>query len=430
MGTLLAARFTKPSRRYWTMATNLIDTIRGVITPDASNKAATELGESSADTHRGLQAAVPTILAGLAHRVSTPDGASTVHNMLNESAASGSVEKISGGGNPRELEDQGRGLVDKIFGGRSGSVGEALARSSGIKSESATRILSLAAPLVMGVLGKEVASRGVSAGGLSQLFSSHKKAIVEDPHLPSGVAGALGQRDLSEVGRTAAPTGEQRMNATERPSRFAHERERFGHEREHAVASARRSPWRFILPALAAVGLAIWGITAALQSNPSRMGVTAPQPTLPPGPSAPQAAPGAPGQNAAPTAGVDLPGGKKLDVPANGPAADLAHTIADPTVPLPRTFQFSALRFDPGSTTLAADASQTMDPVARILESYPTARVKIGGISETRARAVKGMLVAKGASADQIDTTGQGQTVPTSESERENRPAEIVLVHR
>jgi outer membrane protein OmpA-like peptidoglycan-associated protein len=306
-------------------------------------------------------------------------------------------------------------------------VSEALATSSGVKKASATRILAFGAPLVMGVLGREVASRGLDASGLSQLLSSHKKALWEDPHTPPGLAGAFGQRDPSEVRRApATTTEEQRVNAAERPSRF-------GREKEHAAGPARRPRWPFILPALAAAGLAVWGITAAMHTRAPRMGVTAPQPTAPSEPSMPQTAPtaSAPGQTAAPTADVTQPGGKRLEVSARGPAADLAHTLADPSVPLPRTFQFSTLKFDPGSTTLATDASETMDPVATILKSHPSARVRIGGLSESRARAVKDMLVAKGVSTGQIDAAGQTQTgVSTSESERQSGPAEIELVER
>jgi hypothetical protein len=364
---------------------NLTDTIRGALPSDASNKAATALGESEAATHRGLQAAVPTILAGLAQRASTPDGASTVHDLLKESATSGSVEKITGGGDTREVEDRGRSLIGKIFGDRSGSAGDALAKSSGVKSESASRILSLAAPLVMGVLGKQVMSRGVSAGGVSQLLATHKNAILEDPHAPSGLAGVLGRRDQPPAGRR-------------KPLR-----------------------WGSIVAAFAALALALWGISAVMHARAPRTGVTARQligPTvLRPTPTAT-----APTQTGTQTVGVPLTGRKMLQVPANSPEADLAHTLADTSVPLPRTFRFGNLNFDPGSTMPAAGGNETIDSVGAILQSRPTAHVKVRGLSDPHARTLKSMLLAKGASGNQVDATG-GQP-------GQNGPAEIVLVKR
>ena len=65
-------------------------------------------------------------------------------------------------------------------------------------------MLALIGPLVLGVLGKEVMSRGMSAGGLTDLLFSHKKAIIDNPSTPPGLAGALGLGGLGELGGAAA----------------------------------------------------------------------------------------------------------------------------------------------------------------------------------------------------------------------------------
>jgi hypothetical protein len=410
------------------MAMDLMDTVRRVITPEASNRAAAAMGESADDTHRGFQGAVPTILAGLTERAATPGGASSMHDLLGESGSWGGAEKLAGG-DAGAVEERGRSLIGKIFGDRSGSVSDALAQSSGVKSSSATRILAFATPLVLGVLGKEVTSRGVSAGGLSQLLTKHKKAIVDDPRTPSGLAGALGKRDLSELGETSTRGGGPAPSRAEEPSRFGREHE---HEEVHA-GPARRPRWGVILPALAIAGLAVWGITAVTRGHGPRTGVTAPQPTIPTMFSTPRPAPpNPPAGPAAPTTGISLPGGKTVNIPTSGPEADLAHTLADPSVPLPRTFRFDNVQFDPGSATPGPDASRSIDPVSMILQSYPSARVRINGLSESRSRAFKGMLVARGVSTDQIDAAGGAQTgIATSDSDRDLiRGAEIVLVSR
>jgi outer membrane protein OmpA-like peptidoglycan-associated protein len=370
------------------MAANLIDTAKGLIAPEMVDKAAAATGESPANASKALHGAVSSIFAAVANRSSTPEGASAVMAMV-------------------EQPDRA-GLTNAIFGERAESSSEALASSSGIKSSSASKLLDLAAPLVLGVLGKEVASRGMNASGLSQLLSSHR------PTVP---------------GEGAAPPGE-------------------------------RSPWKLIVPAAAVLGLIIVGIVASTHSHAPLRGVTNVQPPAPatptmhapevgPAPLGPTAeAPSAP-PPAAPrpraSAWITLPNGRTLDVGTGTPQARLTWALADNSVPLPRTFRFDDLSFASGSTELSADADKTLDDVAAALDAYPSARVRIEGhsgkvgspavnraLAASRARAVKEKLVARGIAPGRIDTNRGGQAMVgrAEAGTRVNRRAEIILLRR
>src|SRR6185437_9170434 len=99
---------------------------------------------------------------------------------------------------PKEVG--GAGLLSSIFGGRAEQVTDALASSSGVRRNSAAGILALMGPLVLSVLGREVMSRGLRAGGHSDLRFGHKKAILESPHAPRGLGDAQGVGKMSELG--------------------------------------------------------------------------------------------------------------------------------------------------------------------------------------------------------------------------------------
>ena len=58
---------------------------------------------------------------------------------------------------------------------------------------------------MLGAVGKEGASRGLSAGGLGDLLFSHKKAIIDNPSTPPRLAGALGLASLGELGGPQRP---------------------------------------------------------------------------------------------------------------------------------------------------------------------------------------------------------------------------------
>jgi outer membrane protein OmpA-like peptidoglycan-associated protein len=415
------------------MGANLIDTVRGLITPEMVDKAAASTGEAPEGIKKALHGALPTIFAALVHRSSTPDGASTVFGMISQSAVSGMVGKLTGSA-------------------------EALAKSSGITGSSASRILEFVTPLVAGVLGKEVVSGKMDAGQLSQMLSSHKQAIADDPHTPSGISDALGAKPVS--GAEPAPSRfreyeqrarevEQKMERGARDVGLKVERgardlgqkvERGARDVEQRASKATGGhPWKVVIPALA-IGFAVWGLIMANRHHEPRTGVTAVQPSVPTMPTleAPPApaVPAAPAFKA-PSAGVSLPGGATLDVAPGSAEAQFAHALADDAVLLPRTFSFDNLTFDPATATLGLDASKTLDAVATTLKAYPSSAVRIEGfagerrspaanriLGESRARTIKDSLVSQGVAPERIHITGKGAHAATA------RHTEVVLLHR
>jgi outer membrane protein OmpA-like peptidoglycan-associated protein len=432
------------------MGVNLIDTARGLITPEMLEKAAASTGEAPEDTKKALHGALPTIFAAFAHRSSTPEGASAVFAALTQSAVSGAVGKVIGA----EGSERGRGLMGAIFGERGASVSGALAKSSGIKDSSAARILEFATPLVTGILGKEVLSRKMSAGDLSQMLSAHKDAIAADPSTPAGLSDALGSAPAEGPSRLRefeqrAREVEQKVERGARDAGIKIERgarevgqkvERGAYDVEQrAAAAVRRSPWKAAI-SLVALALGVWAIVMATRGHAPPTGVTAPQPSVPSMPTleAP-AAPTVPPAPAmpAPPAGISLPGGGTLEVAPNGPEAGFAHALADDAVLLPRVFSFDDLTFAPGSSTLGPDANKMLDALATTLKAYPSASVRVEGyagkgaslaanraLAESRAREVKDMLVSRGVAPEQVHTTGRGARAAAA------KRTEIVLIHR
>jgi outer membrane protein OmpA-like peptidoglycan-associated protein len=419
------------------MAANLIDTAKGLVTPELVNEAATTTGESPASASKALHGAVTTIFAALAHRSSTPEGASAVMAMVHAGAAPGLLEKL----------------------GRAESASEELASSAGIKSSSASKILELAAPLVAAVLGEEVASRGMNAGGLSQLLSRHETAVLEDAHELPVPSEALGAPPISEIEAKPAfesdvkPVTETRASVTG-ASRF-HDVEQQAATRfrdlEHRVSmTADVVPWKIVAPALAVLAMVVIGIAASTHSHGPHLGVTAMQRSAPAattvhpptfqGPSIHAPAPRT-------AAGVTLPGGKTLDVAAGSSEANFAHALADPSVALPHSFRFDDLTFPAASFRLGAGADNTIDAVAATLHAYPSARVRVEGhsgdvgspganraLAAARARAVRSMLIARGVAPGRIETTrGRRPRMAPGKAEagaKENRRADIVLLRR
>jgi hypothetical protein len=56
------------------MAIDLIDLVKGYLTPDVIQKAADNVGESTSATQKSLAGIVPTLVGALANTASTNDG--------------------------------------------------------------------------------------------------------------------------------------------------------------------------------------------------------------------------------------------------------------------------------------------------------------------------------------------------------------------
>jgi outer membrane protein OmpA-like peptidoglycan-associated protein len=396
------------------MAANLIEMAKGMLTPELVGKTAEATGESPDSTLKAMRGAVPAALAGFGQSASTPGGAAGIYSA------------ITGGGL------SGSGLMSKVLGEHAGAVGDTIARSSGIKSSSASHILTLVFPMVAGLLGKQVLSNRLNPAGLSQMLFSHKKAILDDPDAPAGLAGSLGTPALGET------HGAAWVDVAQARAVPPHPRARSG----------------VLLPVLLILGaLLAWGIAAITRGHAPKGGVTAPQPTLAPPTVSKPTMPTPPKMEApkveAPAGGpIKLPGGKMLDVDRNGPEAQMADYLGDKSAPLPHTFEFNTLSFDSGSTTLAPGAPQSIDALATMLNAYPSARVRLEGntdtagdpaanqaLSKARANTVADMLAERGIARGRIETEGKSQHNPVAQNESQegrarNRRVDVVLLSR
>jgi OmpA-OmpF porin, OOP family len=415
------------------MAVDLMETVKAMLTPELVGKAAETTGESPDSARKAMHGAVPAVFAGLVQSASAPGGSARIFSAITAGGAGGS------------------GLMSNVLGERSGAVGNALGKSSGIPSSSASHILSLVFPIAAGVLGKQILAKGMNPAGFSQMLFGHKKAIMDSRDTPPGLAEALGVGSLSEIGGAQAEVAQPHISSATTPEEYS--TGEATRAMESSVASShRRSRLGGIVPALVVAALAVWGILALARSHGPKPGVTAPQPTLPTMPKLPSLhAPEAPGfpKGEAPTAGpITLPGGKVLDVDKNGPEAQMAAYLSNSSAPLPHTFALDNLNFESGTANLTPASEKTVDDLAVLLHAYPSAQVRVEGhtdsvgdpaanlkLSQARATTLAEKLAAKGVARERIDVAGRSQESPVAENgspegRARNRRVDIVLLSR
>jgi outer membrane protein OmpA-like peptidoglycan-associated protein len=281
------------------------------------------------------------------------------------------------------LGDLGGKFLSMVFGPQQGGIVDTIGRSLGLKPGTISSLLSMAAPLVLGVLGKRVRDDGLGVSGLGNLLSRERDSILSAA--PAGISSFLGG-----VGRQATAAVKTGIN------------------------------WLWPILGLLALGLILWSLTRR----------KAPEATVPAVSTAPVA-----------TAAVDvgafikraLPGGVELSFAPNGIEAMLIEFVESPR-PVDETtwFDFDRLLFETGSATLKPESQEQLRNVAEILKAYPSVKVKFGGytdnvgdpaanlrLSQDRAGNVVAELVGMGIASDRLSAEGYGEQHPVADNSTE-----------
>jgi outer membrane protein OmpA-like peptidoglycan-associated protein len=419
---MAVSQFLKPG--------SLMDAVKGQLTPDVVKSASSLVGESESSTHLALNSAVPSVLSGLVNLVSSRDGANNLAGLIRDGSYGALVDNVrsifSGGTATNNMLSAAPQLLGTIFGGRSSSVADLIAKSSGVSAGSATKLLSLAAPLVLGVLGKRASAQGLNASGLANALLSEKSDIAAAA--PAGLSQLLsaGPVPVERAGeRKEAPATVSALNEPLHIEHFA--------EPAPVVEEPRGGGVRWLPLALAAlVALALLmflrGRTTRSVQNPPPAAVDTTKEAV---------------------SRVDLPGGANINVPQGSINYNLARFLGDPSATsLPKNFVFDHLNFQTGSTQLTADSVTTVNDLAQVLKAYPNAQVQLVGhtdstgtpeanqtLSLDRANVVKDLLAAQGVAADRISTAGFGQDRPlasndTEEGRARNRRLELNVTRK
>jgi hypothetical protein len=341
------------------MSTDLLESLTGLLTPDLIGKAASTLGESEAAVSKGMSAAFPLLLGGLAHRASEPSFASTLFDLVrdpgNDSSLLGNVSSLlAPGASSSPTMALGGKLLGSLFGNNLGNLGNALGGYAGVRPASATSMLNFAAPLVLSMLGKAVKSGNLNLSSLVSLLTGNKGKYM------AAVPGPL-----SQLGDFLASPAAARPAAPPPPA-------------------PKSSVWRWLLPLLIVLGL-LFMLSRCMGSRDKAVEMApapAPAPAVQPAPLP------APTPVAAPSADVFFDVGVS-ELPADTDAT-LAAVIA-------------YLQANPGSMA--------------VLSGYhdPTGNKEFNEeLAKSRALAVRDVLIAAGIEesrlemARPIETTGTG----------------------
>jgi len=137
------------------MNTNLLESITNQLTPQMIQKVGSFLGETPSQTQTAVDGVIPTLLAGLMHFSSLPNGPTQLLNLLNQANYGSLLNNLSGllgeGNTTQNMITAGEEIMRVVFADKIDAVSERIALASGVTNASASSLLNLTAPVVVGV---------------------------------------------------------------------------------------------------------------------------------------------------------------------------------------------------------------------------------------------------------------------------------------
>ena len=154
----------------------LLDLLSSPMGQQLISGVAGQTGQPENKTGDVLSMAMPLLLGAMKKNVATPQGAQGLMSALSNKHDGSILDNLGGlfgGGVEETVTQDGAGILGHLFGGKQSNVENALSQKSGLDAGSIANILKIAAPIVMGFVGRQTAQSNVSdANGMNSLLGS------------------------------------------------------------------------------------------------------------------------------------------------------------------------------------------------------------------------------------------------------------------
>ena len=178
-----------------------------------------QTGQSKSNTSNLLNMAMPVLLQAMQRNASSAKGAAGLMGALSnkhDGSILDNLDQIFSGSSANEVEEDGGKILGHVFGNRQQNIQNALSKQSGVDASSVSKILKIAAPVVMGLMGKQQRQSSVrDASGLTNMlggliggnFHNNKQSFIEsildadnDGSIVDDVAGAVLGKNNNSLG--------------------------------------------------------------------------------------------------------------------------------------------------------------------------------------------------------------------------------------
>jgi hypothetical protein len=125
-------------------------------------------GNDSSKTSRVLTMALPVLMKAMQRNAATPEGAEGLMGALSGKHDGSILDNLGGlfgGGVDDSVMQDGANILGHVLGNKQQGVQQVIGQKSGLDASAVANILKVAAPLLMGVLGKQKKEQNISNSG-------------------------------------------------------------------------------------------------------------------------------------------------------------------------------------------------------------------------------------------------------------------------
>ncbi|SHN06456.1 DUF937 domain-containing protein [Polaribacter sp. KT 15] len=125
-------------------------------------------GNDTSKTGSALTMALPVLMKAMERNASSPEGAAGLMGALTGKHDGSILNNLGGlfeGGVDESVKQDGAGILGHILGSKQQGVEQVISQKSGLDAGSVGNILKVAAPILMGVLGKQKQEQNISNSG-------------------------------------------------------------------------------------------------------------------------------------------------------------------------------------------------------------------------------------------------------------------------
>ncbi len=180
---------------------DILGLIKDKLTDSVIEKVSGFLGERPDKIGPALNSAVPIVMGGIIRSASTEEGAGKVMDVLKDGGHTGEIlddlpNLLGNFDKTQLLITIGSNIFNHFSGNKGNSIVEKLSTLNGIRKTSASSLVGLAAPLVLGALGKVVGKEGLGVSGLTKLLGEQRESVFGA--LPPAIANQLNFKSTTQ----------------------------------------------------------------------------------------------------------------------------------------------------------------------------------------------------------------------------------------
>lgn len=175
------------------MSLNIVDLVKGQMTNAVLEKAGGLLGDDASKLSGGLDSVIPALLGGITGAGNAPGKAGALFDAVNGSddGIFGDIAGALGGSNSNSMIEQGSNALSGLMGsGMMGGLGSVLSSVTGMSRGGTGSLMGMLAPVIFGVLKKQVLGGGLDAGGLMSMLNGQKANVANA--MPANLRSQLG----------------------------------------------------------------------------------------------------------------------------------------------------------------------------------------------------------------------------------------------